>query len=64
LADTLRKLTFNTLGMAVAFAPVLILVLALALRLYGINWDQAGLFHPDERAILFHVSDMSWRRAP
>ncbi|MDP6102874.1 MAG: glycosyltransferase family 39 protein, partial [Dehalococcoidia bacterium] len=46
--------------MVVAFAPVLIIILALALRLYGINWDQAGLFHPDERAILFHVNDMSW----
>ena len=26
----------------------------------GINWDQGGLFHPDERAILFRVNDMSW----
>ena len=41
-------------------APALILLLALALRLYGIDWDQGGLFHPDERAILFRVNDLSW----
>ena len=41
-------------------APALILLLALALRLYGINWDQGGLFHPDERAVLFRVNDMQW----
>ena len=55
-----RKLTLEARRLAIVFAPVLILVLALALRLYGINWDQGGLFHPDERAILFHVNDMSW----
>ncbi len=32
----------------------------MALRLYGINWDQGGLFHPDERAVMFRVNDMSW----
>ena len=37
-----------------------ILLLAICLRFYGINWDQQGLFHPDERAILFHVNDMEW----
>ncbi len=41
-------------------APALIVLLALALRLYGIDWDQGGLFHPDERAILFRVNDLSW----
>ncbi len=34
--------------------------LALFLRLYGINWDQGGLYHPDERAILFHVEAISF----
>jgi len=43
-----------------AIALFLILSLALALRLYGINWDQGGLFHPDERAILFKVNDLSF----
>ncbi len=32
-----------------------LLSLALALRIYGINWDQGGLFHPDERAFLSQV---------
>ncbi|MCL0031931.1 DUF2298 domain-containing protein, partial [Dehalococcoidia bacterium] len=40
--------------------PVLILTIASILRLYGIQWDNGGLFHPDERAILFHVSDLSF----
>ncbi|MDE2941411.1 MAG: DUF2298 domain-containing protein, partial [Chloroflexota bacterium] len=47
-------------GRAALIAPALILLLALALRLYGIDWDQGGLFHPDERAILFRVNDLSW----
>ena len=33
----------------------LILLLALVLRLWGIDWDQGGLFHPDERAFLSQV---------
>ncbi|MCH8223152.1 MAG: glycosyltransferase family 39 protein [Chloroflexi bacterium] len=36
----------------------IILSLALALRLYGIDWDGGGLFHPDERAILSKVSEL------
>ncbi|MBI4233365.1 MAG: glycosyltransferase family 39 protein [Chloroflexi bacterium] len=48
-------------SLALAAAPVLLLVLALGLRLYGINWDQGYLFHPDERAILMRTFDM---RAP
>jgi YYY domain-containing protein len=46
---------------ATALAFVSILVVALTLRLYGVDWDQGGLFHPDERAILMRVFDM---RAP
>ncbi len=37
-----------------------ILSIALGLRLYGINWDQGGLFHPDERAILMRVNDLDF----
>ncbi len=37
-----------------------LLALALSLRLYGINWDQGGLFHPDERAVLMHTNDIAW----
>jgi len=37
-----------------------IALLGLALRLYGLNWDQGNSFHPDERQILFHVTALSW----
>jgi len=43
----------------VAWAPLLILLLALGLRLHGINWDQGGMFHPDERAILMKSDQIS-----
>ena len=36
-----------------------ILLAALALRLYGINWDSNQLFHPDERAIIMKVWELS-----
>jgi YYY domain-containing protein len=39
----------------VAVGLFVLLSLALALRIYGINWDQGGLFHPDERAFLGQV---------
>lgn len=35
-------------------------LLGLALRLYGLNWDEGNSFHPDERQILFHVLALSW----
>ena len=40
---------------------VMALALALALRLYGINWDEGFGWtpHPDERAILFRVIELS-----
>ncbi len=59
-ASSLRSLIANARRLAFVYAPALVLLLALALRLFGINWDQGGLFHPDERAILFRVNDMSW----
>lgn len=34
--------------------------LSLFLRLWGVNWDQGGLYHPDERAILLRVTEMSF----
>ena len=36
-----------------------ILVLALALRLFGINWDDGHLFHADERAVLTAVDQLA-----
>jgi len=46
-------------GMVVAAALVAILVLALALRLYGLEWDARGLFHPDERQVLAVVDRLA-----
>ena len=42
-------------------ALLAILVLALALRLYGLSWDQGYSYtpHPDERAILAKVAEIS-----
>ncbi|MFN3975036.1 MAG: DUF2298 domain-containing protein, partial [Dehalococcoidia bacterium] len=40
------------------WAVALLLLVALSLRLYGVNWDGGGLFHPDERAILWCVNDL------
>ena len=37
--------------------------LGLALRLYGLDWDQGNNFHPDERQILFHVVQLSWPKS-
>lgn len=37
-----------------------ITLLGLALRLYGLNWDQGNSFHPDERQIMFHVTSVAW----
>src|SRR6266496_3752938 len=36
------------------------MLLGLALRLYGLNWDQGNSFHPDERQILFQVMKLAW----
>ncbi|MDA1257021.1 MAG: DUF2298 domain-containing protein [Chloroflexi bacterium] len=38
----------------------LVLILALGLRLYGIDWDDGGLFHPDERAILMQTQQLEF----
>ena len=54
-----RRLLSIARNHVAAWAPVLILVMALGLRLYGIDWDQGGLFHPDERAILMNSEPLS-----
>jgi hypothetical protein len=46
----------------------LLIVVALSVsgfvfRLYGLDWDDGGNFHPDERQILFHVVALSWPRS-
>jgi hypothetical protein len=37
----------------------LLVLVALGLRLYGLNWDEGGLFHPDERWILLVVDELA-----
>jgi len=39
-----------------------LLAVALALRLYGLNWDRGLFFHPDERQILMVAAALSWPR--
>jgi YYY domain-containing protein len=68
MADSETTLNTGTLKanwpMVRAWADVaalpLLLVLALAMRLYGIDWDGGFLFHPDERAILMNANDLAW----
>ncbi|HJM52452.1 MAG TPA: DUF2298 domain-containing protein [Dehalococcoidia bacterium] len=38
----------------------LIVFVALGLRIYGIDWDDGGLFHPDERAILMQAEGIDF----
>ncbi len=40
------------------FLLVVLLVVALGLRLYGIDWDQGHGFHPDERSFYMRAGDM------
>ncbi|MCH8186926.1 MAG: hypothetical protein IH862_12585, partial [Chloroflexi bacterium] len=48
-------------GIVSAAALLAILVLALGLRLYGLDWDRGYSYtpHPDERAILAKVAEIS-----
>ena len=42
----------------VLFVLALILLVALGLRLHGVNWDDGHLFHPDERDIYMRAGCM------
>ena len=50
----------SKLGFSTWKILALVLLLALVLRLWGIDWDQGGLFHPDERAFLSQVYDLEF----
>ena len=52
IPDPLRKLW------GVNFLLVGLLLAALALRLYGIDWDEGRGFHPDERSFYMRAGDM------
>ena len=60
MKQTLWSGLLTTYSKCNSFAIFIVLVIAACLRFYGIDWDHGHLFHPDERAILFHVNDMSW----
>ena len=47
---------------ATAIGLLIVVALALFLRMYGLNWDEGQSFtpHPDERAILMKVGDLSF----
>jgi len=41
-------------------ALLVLLPMAFAVRIYGIDWDEGHFFHPDERKILMVVEDLAW----
>ena len=45
-------------GWSVPPLLVLILLLAFLVRAYGLDWDQNGLFHPDERSVYLRTDCM------
>ena len=45
-------------GWSVPPLLALILLLAFLVRIYGIDWDQNGLFHPDERSVYLRTDCM------
>ena len=49
--DLLHRLTFGGRVSWSFYLLLVILVVALGLRLNGVNWDQGYGFHPDERDI-------------
>ena len=53
---------FDRTSILVATTLVVILVVALALRLYGINWDEGYVHspHPDERNIIFLIEGLEF----
>ena len=54
------KLQGRLLGMSPSLLLPVILLVALGLRVYGIDWDQGYGFHPDERSI-YMQSDCMYR---
>ena len=50
----------RTRSLPLVLVVSLLLAVALGLRLYGVDWDQGFLFHPDERAIYMKVWDLDF----
>ena len=47
---------------ALVLALLVLLGSSLSLRLYGYNWDDGALYHPDERAIVWQGTEFSDKR--
>ena len=66
LAAELRKRASSIISLVlrrfpyVAAALTAILLIAFALRIYGVDWDQGGAFHPDERAVSARVNELDF----
>ena len=54
------KLWVGTRAFRQALPIILILIVAAALRIRGLNWDDGHWLHPDERQIFFVVLDLDW----
>ena len=63
LTSTLHRWASEHSRTLALLLPVVIVAVALGLRLYGIDWDQGHLYHPDERAILMRVVDLEFPTA-
>ncbi len=48
----------SAVGWSIPPLLALILLLALLVRVYGVEWDQNGLFHPDERSVYLRTDCM------
>ena len=48
----------SVVGWSVPPLLALILLLAFLVRIYGVEWDQNGLFHPDERSVYLRTDCM------
>ena len=48
----------SSVGWSIPPLLALILLLAFLVRVYGIDWDQNGLFHPDERSVYLRTDCM------
>ena len=58
----MHSLSLRQRRIATALTLAAVMVLALFLRLYGLDWDRGFFFHPDERQILMVVDRLAFPR--
>ena len=59
-SDALRRVVAACAARLDLILLALLVGLSLFFRLWGLDWDDGGLYHPDERAILLRVSEMTF----